>query len=190
MEQQSRLLRLPRELRDKVLFYACEGRVFKVVAEDIKISKWPPAPRPGLRFDPKLLLINHQICEEAKAATIAAYTTNVFHFDSPAVLKDFASVSCRRNLQAIRQLQVELTTLRDHDFVLRCWFDALADVLADQFLGLEDLYAYRKPTIYRPGIRPSTYHHQQPVNHTQPSSTTRPSTYRASFCEIITKPNS
>ncbi len=183
MEQRSRLLRLPHELRDKVLFYACEGRVFKVVDKDIRLSNWPPAPRPGLRFDTNLLLVNHQICEEAKAATTAAYTTNVFHFDSPAVLKDFASISYRRNLRAIRQLQVDLTTLRDDAFTLRRWFDALSDVLADQFLGLEDLYAYKKRVI----PKTSPCYHQQTANDTEPSPATRLGVYRASDCERMMK---
>ena len=187
MEQPSRLLRLPRELRDKVLFYACEGRVFIVVDKDIESSNWPPAPRPGLRFDPKLLLVNHQICEEAKAATIAAYTTNVFHFDSPVVLKNFASISCSRDLQAIWQIKIDLTTLRDDVVTFRRWFDVLSDVLADQFLGLEDLHAYKKPVVFCLEHSSSTYRHPQPVDHRKPSPATRVSMYRASICAEMTK---
>lgn len=187
MEHPSRLLRLPRELRDKVLFYACEGRIFKVIDEDIKLSKRPPAPRPGLRFDRNLLLINHQICKEVQAATIAAYTTNVFHFDSPLVLKNFASVSCSGDLQAIRQIKVDLTTLRDDVVTFRRWFEVLSDVLADHFIGLEDLHAYKKPALFYLEHNSSTYRRPRPVDLTKPSPATKLSMYRASICAEMTR---
>lgn len=186
MEHPSRLLRLPRELRDKVLFYACEGRIFKVVDEDIKLSRGPPGPRPGLRFDRNLLLINHQFCEEVKAATIAAYTTNVFHLESPLVLKKFASMSCSRDLRAIRQIKVDLTTLRDDVVMFRRWFDVLSDVLADQFVGLEDLHAYKKPAVFYLEHN-STTQRPRPVDFTEPSPATRLRKYRASICAEMTR---
>lgn len=184
MEQPSRLLRLPRELRDKILFHACEGRVFEIVSRDIRRSDGPQS-RPGLRYDRNLLLVNHQFCEEAKAAAFAAYTTNVFHFDSPLVLKRFASVSRSRDLQAIRKVKVDLTTLRDDVVTFRHWFDVLSDVLADQFLGLEDLYAYKKPVNAYLAQLNSTYRHQPPVYHAEPSPAARLSMYRASVCAAI-----
>lgn len=59
---------------DKILFYACSGEVLEIQEEDLQSSN----QRPGLKYDAKILLVNHQICEEARAATIAAYTENIF----------------------------------------------------------------------------------------------------------------
>ena len=143
MEQVSPFLKLPRELRDKILAYACEGKVFKVQGKDLKQSD-SIRPRPGLKYDPDLLLVNHQICEEAKGATIVAYTRNTFHFESPSVLECFASKLPSCDITAIQRLHLDITTVIKDTSTLRCWFRVLSDVLVDQFLGLRDLYVSRK----------------------------------------------
>ena len=139
MNQQSRLLQLPRELRDKILFYACEGRVFKV--HNRHMSKIATTYRyPGLRFDVNLLLVNHQLCDEVMDATTAAYLRNTFHFESPTILKDFALKLSGNEIATIRSLSIDLTAL-DYDISpSRRWFFALSDVLVDHFLGLKDLH--------------------------------------------------
>ena len=143
MDQQSWLLQLPRELRDKILFYACEGRVFKV--HERHISKLTTILRyPGLRFDVNLLLVNHQLCEEVMDATTAAYLGNTFHFESPTILKDFALKLAGNDIAAIRSLCIDLTALDYDASPSRRWFFALSDVLVDHFLGLRDLRIYKE----------------------------------------------
>ena len=143
MSQQSRLLQLPRELRDKILFYACEGRVFKV--QNRYFNKLATIHRyPGLRFDLNLLLVNHQICDEVIDATTAAYLRNTFHFESPTVLKDFALKLSSNDIATIQSLCIDLTALDYDASPSRRWFFALSDVLVDHFLGLRDLRIYKE----------------------------------------------
>ena len=153
MEPESRLLHLPREVRDKIMVYACENQVIRVQAKHLEESK-SDRPRPGLRYDTRLLLINRQLCEEAKTAAFHAYTKNTLHFESSTVLQDFVAIMPGPDVAKIRRLHLKLARISQTIDHLRHWFFLLSDVLADQFHGLEHLYICKDLRYRNSGIPP------------------------------------
>lgn len=144
MEQPSRLLQLPREVRDQILQYASAGRILNI-GNNALMGTDLPQQRPRIEYDMNLLLVNSQIYEEAKDAAIATYTDNIFHFDSIKVFTKFTDKLPSHDREAIHELHINVTILKSID-----WLHRLSGILADYFPGLQKLFIYRSAVSRRP----------------------------------------
>ena len=136
MNQDSRLLKLPRELRDKILFEACSDRVLKI-SDSGSGSLSTSTSRPGLGYNLSLLLVCRHISHEAICAAAAAYASNEFSFMTTNAFVNFAGKVADKDTGAIRKLQIQITPKSgddsDHGLFSIQW------IICRCFTGLQEL---------------------------------------------------